>query len=101
MKTLISLSTAGLLLLGLAISTPAEAQEKPKDRTTLNGNGNQGKVRPNFVDENNDGICDNQGEGTPIRDRKRLRDGSCGQTPAPAGTQTQTGGGRGQRGGRK
>ena len=101
MKHLITLGIAGLLLFALSVDNTAMAQDKTK--TQLNGQGNQGKIRPNFVDANNDGICDNQGTGTPVRQHKQLRDGSCGVTPAPAGEGTGSGtkSGKGFRGGRK
>ena len=106
MKTLITLGLAGFFLFALAIDTTAVAQDKTK--TTLNGPRNQGKIRPNFVDANNDGICDHQADGTQVREHKQLRDGSCGVTPAPGtnngtgtGNATGTGNGKGFRGGRK
>ncbi|MBI5645916.1 MAG: hypothetical protein HY962_03215 [Ignavibacteriae bacterium] len=105
MKHLITLALAGILLVGLAADNSAFAQNNGKGKASLNGQGNQGKVRPNFVDANGDGICDNQVDGTCVKTQKRLRDGSCGITPAPAGGTTNSGTGtgtsRGFRGGRK
>ncbi len=92
MKRFLSLSPLALLALGLLIATPASAQDKPGTCNGTgqrlgqgrgNGQGNQGKVRPNFVDANGDGVCDHVADGTS---RRRLRDGSCGNTPKADGT---------------
>jgi hypothetical protein len=108
MKTTLILALVGMLFIGLTASQTATAQSKGGSTTQ---NGNHGKVRPNFVDANGDGICDNagtpgHGTGTGVCDgtgagrhggngtgtctgtgtRQRLRDGSCGITPSPANT---------------
>lgn len=98
MKTTLSLAAAALLLVGLTVSQPAMSQDKG-GQTTQGGNRNQGKVRPNFVDANGDGICDNNttgtcqggGTGTGTGIRKRLRDGSCGTGTGTPATGTNTG----------
>lgn len=98
MKTTLTLAAAALLFVGLTASQPAMSQDKG-GKTTQNGNRNQGKVRPNFVDANGDGICDNNGTGTCQGDgtgtgtgiRKRLRDGSCGTGTGTPATGTTTG----------
>lgn len=114
MKHLFSFTAAAVLLLGIAFTQPAMSQDgKGKGA----GKGNMGQVRPNFVDANGDGICDNagtgacKGNGTGVCDgtgkgagtgtgtgngtgvcngtgqRLRLRDGSCGVTPVAPSTQ--------------
>lgn len=98
MKTTLTLAAAALLFIGLTASQPAMSQDKG-GQTTQNGNRNQGKVRPNFVDANGDGICDNNGTGNGTRQgngtgngiRKRLRDGSCGTGTGTPATGTNTG----------
>ncbi len=100
MKTTLSLAAAALLFVGLTISQPAMSQDKG-GKSTQTGNRNQGKVRPNFVDANGDGICDNngtgtctgsgKGTGTGTGTRQRLRDGSCGTGTGTPATGTTTG----------
>jgi hypothetical protein len=109
MKHLMTFALAAAVLFGLTF-TQVNAQDNGG-----NGKGNQGQVKPNFVDEDGDGICDNNpgnGTGTAVHQRKgqngqgqggngkgngdcdgtqehkRLRDGSCeeGGTPAAAPT---------------
>jgi hypothetical protein len=110
MKKIFAYGATAVLLFGLGFAQPAMSQDKGATKATQNGNRNQGKIRPNFVDANGDGICDNagtgggtgvctgtgagSGKGTGVCNgtgqRLRLRDGSCGITPAPAGAATRT-----------
>lgn len=104
MKSIFSLAIAAIVLFGIGLSQPAMAQNGGGK-----GLGNKGTVHANFVDANGDGICDNFGTGTckgtgtctgtgkgtgtgtgkgtgtcnGTGQRLRLRDGSCGITPAP------------------
>jgi hypothetical protein len=102
MKKLMTFALATAVLLGLTLTQVTYAQDNGGA-----GKRNQGQVKPNFVDEDGDGICDNNagnGTGTAICNEegkgqgqgngsgngsglhKRLRDGSCedGGTPAAA-----------------
>ena len=96
MKTTISILT---LILFVAVSTfdgNAQSQEKKATnaaKTTMTKSQNRTTPGPNFIDADGDGICDNLENGTPIR--KRLRDGSCGNTPNPECTGTGPGTGTG------
>ena len=112
MKHFMTFALAAAVLFGLTL-TQVYAQDGGGA-----GKKNQGQVKPNFVDEDGDGICDNNpgnGTGTAVEQRKgqsgqgqggngtgsgngagqhkRLRDGSCedGGTPTAApGTATGT-----------
>lgn len=101
-----------IALLVLALGSTASAQQKQAGKTgkagvTQQTGENQG---PRFIDEDGDGICDHQGDGTSQQrqharqgtgsgtgqgtgdctgtsQRKRLRDASCGDGAAPSSVQ--------------
>ena len=101
-----------IALLVLALGSTASAQQKQagkdgKAALSQQTGQNQG---PRFFDEDGDGICDHQGDGTARQrqharqgggqgtgqgtgdctgtaQRKRLRDASCGDGAAPTGVQ--------------
>ena len=104
MKTLISILTLAVFVAFMASDASAQSQEKKvrnqAKTATVQGQNQTHTPGPNFIDADNDGICDNLENGTPIR--KRLRDGSCGNTPNEncTGTGTGTGTGTQQRRGR-
>ncbi|MDX9757651.1 MAG: hypothetical protein RBU27_00680 [Bacteroidota bacterium] len=102
-----------IALLVVAVSGSAFAQDKPgnKDAKAAVTQSGQQTPGPRFIDEDNDGICDHQKDGTARQrqgarqgagkgagqgagdctgtaQRQRLRDGSCGDGGAtPAGVQ--------------
>ncbi|MCZ7556606.1 MAG: hypothetical protein M5R41_09410 [Bacteroidia bacterium] len=99
MKTIFQISAIAIVLLAFAFNSSAVAQSNPK----ANKGSNTTQVGPKFIDEDGDGVCDNkgtntgrqyrnggkgqgqgqgQGECTGDHQRLRLRDGSCGDTPA-------------------
>ncbi|MAT39448.1 MAG: hypothetical protein CL946_07565 [Ectothiorhodospiraceae bacterium] len=101
MKNLLKYALAAFVLFGLAFTQVSYAQDDPTA-----GKQNRGQVKPNFVDEDGDGICDNntgepgtgtgsmhrggqgkgQGAGNGQGIHQRLRDGSCGETPIQDGS---------------
>jgi len=104
MKTITLLSLSFLLFFAVALSTTVHAQEKTNGKeakTAVSAKDVQNKG-PRFVDQDGDGICDNQKEGRLRRNqndrncdgthqRARLRDGSCGDnTAAPTGSQRRS-----------
>jgi uncharacterized low-complexity protein len=105
MKHITFLFAIALLVVALGSNASAQEKQTGKDgKSALTQTGqNQG---PRFIDEDGDGICDNQkdgtakqrqharqgakkgnGECTGTAQRARLRDGSCGDGAAPSGVQ--------------
>lgn len=96
MKTLTSISVLAFFLLSFALVSTASAQEKEtgKNATTTVEKQSKKKTGPRFVDENGDGVCDQQKTGhrkgrrqhsnqaNAERQRDRLQDGSCGNSGA-------------------
>lgn len=101
MKSILHITTLAVVLFSFLLASNAVAQDKTQaQKGKANATQQQAKTGPNFVDNDGDGICDNQGTGvgrqqrqgkgqgtgtgecTGDHQRKRLRDGSCGQTPA-------------------
>ncbi len=101
MKSILQITALAVVLLAFAFNSTVVAQNGPKNTkgTTTT------QVGPKFIDEDGDGVCDNAGTGTGTQyrgggkgkgtgtgtgtgectgdhQRLRLRDGSCGDTPA-------------------
>jgi hypothetical protein len=94
MKTLTSISVLAFFLLSFVLVSTSSAQEKETGKnanTTVEKQSKQ-KTGPRFVDEDGDGVCDQQRSGrgkgrgqhrnqeSSEQKRDRLRDGSCGST---------------------
>lgn len=116
MKHLTTFALSAVVLIALTLTQVSYAQNNPQGKPQ-----NRGQVKPNFVDANGDGICDNntsgtctggqcgkmgQGSGTctgggtctgtGTRLRQHLRDGSCGQVPKQDGAGKASAGRAGQ-----
>lgn len=108
MKHITFIFAIALLVIALGSTASAQQKQDGKNGVTQQTGQNQG---PRFIDEDGDGICDHQGDGTSQQrqharkgsgqgtgqgtgdctgtaQRKRLRDASCGDDgAAPASVQ--------------
>ncbi len=114
MKQLTTFALSAIVLIALTLTQVSYSQNNPQGKPQ-----NRGQVKPNFVDANGDGICDNNTTGTCLggkagkggngtctgagtctgtgtRLRQHLRDGSCGQVPKQDGTGKASAGRAGQ-----
>ncbi len=108
MKRITFLLAIAALLIGLGSSAAAqEKQDGKADKNALTKQTSQ-NPGPRFIDEDGDGICDHQKDGTANKrqharqgagkgagqctgtaQRARLRDGSCENGAAPSGAARQ------------
>ncbi len=105
MKHITFLFAIAVLLIGLSSNASAQQKQDGKDGKTAVTKQTTQNQGPRFVDEDGDGICDHQADGTSNQrqharrgtgngtgqctgtaQRARLRDGSCGDDGAtPSG----------------
>ncbi|MBE0644696.1 MAG: hypothetical protein IH600_11500 [Bacteroidetes bacterium] len=108
MKHITFLFVITVLLVGLGSNASAQQKQDGKDGKTAVTKQTTQNPGPRFIDEDGDGICDHQADGTSQQrqharqgtgngngtgtgsctgtaQRARLRDGSCGDGAAPSG----------------